>query len=72
MSNGAPETPGSSAVTATNVAIGAVAGATVIAVAPVLLPALGLGIVATGLTAVGVPVAAVVGGWLGWKMGGKT
>jgi hypothetical protein len=63
------EAPGSSAQTAVAVTVGAVVGASVIAVAaPILLPVVGLG----ALVGLGVPVVgAAIGGWLGWAAGGK-
>lgn len=66
------EPEGSSALTARNVVIGAVAGAAVVAAAPVLLPAIGLAAVSTAVVALGVPIVAGIGGWVGWMVGGKT
>lgn len=67
----ATETQGSSAVTARNVAIGAIAGVAVVAAAPVLLPVIGLAAVSTAVVAVGAPILAGVGAWVGWQVGGK-
>jgi len=68
----ATESEGSSAATARNVAIGALAGVAVIAVAPVLLPLAGLAVVSTAVVAIGAPILAGVGAWVGWQVGGKT
>lgn len=66
------EPEGSSGSTARNVIIGAGIAVTAVALAPIALPIIGLGAVAAGVVAVGAPLAAVVGGWMGWAMGGKT
>ena len=72
MSNGEtapPEAPGSSAKTAVAVGVGAVIGATaLVAVAPVLLPMIGLGAVAVLVTPV---VGGAIGAVAGWFAGGK-
>lgn len=63
------ETPGSSAQTAVAVGVGAVVGATVlVAAAPVLLPIIGLGAVATALTPI---VGGALGAAAGWGWFGK-
>lgn len=64
------EEEGSSAATAVAVGVGSVVGATVlVAAAPVLLPVVGLGAVATAVTPV---VGGLIGAWAGWKLGGRT
>ena len=64
-----PETPGSSAASAVAVGVGAVIGATaLVAVAPVLLPMIGLGAVAVLVTPV---VGGAIGAVAGWMAGGK-
>jgi hypothetical protein len=64
------ETEGSSASTALAVGAGAVIGGIAIAAAaPVLLPLVGLGAVASLF---GVPIiGSTIGGYFGWKMFGK-
>jgi hypothetical protein len=63
------EREGSSAQTAIAVGVGSVVGATVlVAAAPVVLPIIGLGAVAAAITPV---VGGVIGGWMGWGLGGK-
>lgn len=66
------EPEGSSAVTARNVAIGAIAGVGVVVLAPVVLPAIGLAAVSAVVVGVGAPIAAGLGAWVGWLTGGKT
>lgn len=63
------EPSGSSAKTAIAVGIGAAVGATaLVAMAPVILPVVGLG----ALVAIISPTAgAVIGGWAGWMFGGS-
>lgn len=64
-----PEAPGSSATSAIAVGVGAVVGATaLVAVAPILLPMVGLGAVAVLVTPV---VGGAIGAVTGWFMGGK-
>ena len=64
------ESPGSSASTAIAVGAGAVIGSLIIvAAAPVVLPLIGLGAIAAAVSPL---VGATIGGWLGWKIGGKT
>lgn len=64
-----PEAPGSSASSAVAVGVGAVIGATaLVAVAPVLLPMIGLGAVAVLVTPV---VGGALGAIGGWFVGGK-
>ena len=64
------EEEGSSSASAVAVGVGAVVGATVlVAAAPVILPVVGLGAVAAAITPL---VGAALGGWLGWKVGGRT
>jgi hypothetical protein len=63
------EEEGSSAASATAAGVGAVVGAVVaVAAAPVLAPLIG----ASALVAVlGTGGLAALGGWFGWKVGGK-
>jgi ABC-type xylose transport system permease subunit len=66
---GAPETPGSSAQTAVAVGVGSVVGAVaLVAVAPILLPMVGLGAAAVLITPV---VGGAIGAITGWWVGGK-
>jgi hypothetical protein len=61
------ETPGSSAKTAVAVGVGAVIGATaLVAVAPVLLPMVGLGAVAVLVTPVVGGALGAMAGWMGF------
>ena len=63
------ETEGSSLATGLATGAGAVLGATaLVAVAPVLLPIVGLGALAAAATPV---VGGLLGGWAGYKLGGK-
>lgn len=70
-----PETPGSSAHTAIAVGIGATVGVGALVLgAPILLPLIGItgiGSIIAG-SAITPFVGTLLGGWLGWKVGGKT
>lgn len=64
------EPEGSSAQTAIAVGAGSVIGATLlVAAAPVVLPIVGLGAIAAAVTPL---VGGVIGGLVGWGVGGKT
>jgi hypothetical protein len=63
------ETEGSSLATGLAVGGGAILGATaLVAAAPVILPIVGLGALAAAVTPI---VGGVLGGWAGYKLGGK-
>lgn len=65
------EEEGSSAKTAVAVGAGALIAVAAVVAAPVLLPAAIFGGAALAVTAVGAPLAAAVGGYFGWMVGGK-